>query len=171
MKNVDAELWIVGEGPLRQQLEQQSLQNGQNIRLLGKVDDIQNYHAAADLFVLPSINESEAYGIVQMEAMASGKAVVNTDLLSGVPYVSRSGETGITVPPCNSGALREAIVTLLSNRELREQMGRNAAKRVESEFDIEVVRRRTSALYQRLAARDRGIADNGSTDEQRESSY
>lgn len=152
MDGVDAELWIVGDGPLRKQLEQQASALKGKVHFLGSVPDVENYHAAADLFVLSSVNRSEAYAIVQMEAMAAGKPVVNTALDSGVPYVSQSGESGLTVPPADAKALREAINILLGDSEMRDQMGKNGMRRVQSEFDISLVKQQTLELYRRMAA-------------------
>ena len=152
MKEVDAELWIIGEGPLRDQLNQQGAALSGKVRLLGSVPDVANYHAASDVFVLSSINRSEAYGIVQMEAMAAGKPVVNTLLESGVPYVSKSGESGLTVPPADPKALSKAINILLSDPKMREEMGRNGMLRVASEFDVSRIKQQTLEVY-RAAAR------------------
>src|SRR6266567_2173823 len=120
------------------------------VKLLGKVDRVQDYYAAADIFALASINEAEAYGIVQMEAMASRLPVVNTSLPSGVPYVSRSNESGLTVPPRDIDALASAINSLLGNESMRCEFGEAARRRVETEFDIQRVKERTLELYYRV---------------------
>lgn len=102
MTRIGANLLIIGEGPLNQSLQQQARELGvaDRIFFLGKVDgSIVPYYHASDVFILPSIARSEAFGIVQLEAMACGRPVVNTQLASGVPFVSIDGETGITVPP------------------------------------------------------------------------
>src|SRR5579863_221188 len=103
MAHVRGHLLIVGEGPLRASLERDAVAGGARDRVtfLGHLspDDVIACYHAADVFALPSVARSEAFGIVQLEAMACAKPVVNTRLDSGVPYVSLDGVTGITVPP------------------------------------------------------------------------
>jgi len=111
------------------------------------------YYHAADVFVLPSVNRSEAFGLVQVEAMACGKPVVNTELASGVSFVSRHEETGLTVPPCDSNALAAALQTLLRNGEMRARMGIAARHRVATEFNVEVMAQRTLNVYQSVMNR------------------
>ena len=94
MAHVPATLVIVGEGPLREPLEALSreLGLGKRVRFVGGVSTITRffpYYLASDIFVLPSVARSEAFGIVQLEAMACRLPVVNTQLDSGEPYVSR----------------------------------------------------------------------------------
>ena len=110
--------------------------------------EIVPYYHAADIFVLPSIARSEAFGIVQLEAMACGKPVVNTNLASGVPFASLDGITGITVEPANADALVEAINRLLGNSSLRAKYGEAAKRRVQSEFTVGVMVQRTRDLYE-----------------------
>ena len=103
MKAVDGTLLLIGTGPLHEALSAEIQDRGlqEKVHMLGDVPDDQlpNYYSAAELFVLPSVERSESFGIVQLEAMACGRPVINTQLESGVPYVSENGVTGIPSPP------------------------------------------------------------------------
>jgi rhamnosyl/mannosyltransferase len=150
-----AALVIVGEGPSRGRLETEieALGLTGRVHLLGNVPDPTVYYHACDLFVLPSIARSEAFGIVQLEAMACGKPVVNTLIEgSGVPFVSCDGETGLTVPPADPGALATAIGRLLRDDRLRAQLGVAARHRVQEHFTLEQMRDSTLAVYHRVIA-------------------
>jgi len=152
MARIDATLMLVGDGPLRQPLERLARELGvaSRIEFLGEMQprEIVPYYHAADIFVLPSIARSEAFGIVQLEAMACGKPVVNTNLASGVPFASLDGITGITVEPANADALVEAINLLLGDSSLRAKYGEAAKRRVQSEFTVGVMVQRTRDLYE-----------------------
>ena len=152
MRQIDAHLLLIGEGPLHQQLLEQVTASGvqDKVSFLGNVSDLRPYYHACDVFALPSVAVSEAFGIVQLEAMACGKPVVNTQLPSGVPWVSQNGITGITVPPCDVDALAEAVSLLLSQPELAARYGRAARRRVEQEFATERMLARTLSLYSRI---------------------
>lgn len=78
--------------------------------------------------------------------MRLGKPIINTNLGTGVNYVSIHNETGITVEPKNSTALASAINTLLGDNALREKLGQNARKRVEMLFDINKVKEKYKNL-------------------------
>lgn len=154
MKNINGKLLIVGEGPLESRLRSQVTELGieDKVVFLGKLQDrdMAVYYHACDIFVLPSIARSEAFGIVQLEAMACGKPVVNTDLPTGVPGVSRSGETGITVPPADSTALSEAINKLLTDSNFRKTCGGNARRRVEERFSMSRMIDDVYKVYQKV---------------------
>jgi rhamnosyl/mannosyltransferase len=157
MKEVDGHLVIIGEGPLRGELEREAERAGVEGRVtfLGHVEEVAPYYHAADLFALPSVARSEAFGIVQLEAMACRKPVVNTRLDSGVTYVSVDGVTGLTVPPADSEALAAALNQLLTDPALAERYGRAARLRVEREFDLARMGRRTRQLYEEVMSRPR----------------
>ncbi|HSH96398.1 MAG TPA: glycosyltransferase, partial [Roseimicrobium sp.] len=108
-RSLDAVVWIVGTGPLRRELEMlaEEMGVGSRVRFWDDASDSQVAALlhACDVFVLPSITPNEAFGMVQIEAMACGKPVVSCRLPSGVPWVNRDGETGRIVPPADAGAL------------------------------------------------------------------
>ncbi|HEX5734936.1 MAG TPA: glycosyltransferase [Blastocatellia bacterium] len=153
MSKVEGRLLIVGDGPLRSELEREARNRrvADRVIFLGEVEDVAPYYHASDLFVLASIARSEAFGIVQLEAMACGKPVINTRLDSGVPFVSLDGVTGITVPAADPDALAGAINLLLDNPELRSKYGEAARRRVEQEFSLDQMVRRTFHLYTEIA--------------------
>jgi len=154
MREVDGHLLIVGDGPLRRELETQTAESGlqDKVTLLGEIhnDDIVPYYHAADVFALASVARSEAFGIVQLEAMACGKPVVNTNLDSGVPWVSQDGVTGITVPPKDPVALAGAITKLLDDADMRKQYGAAARLRVETEFSQDLMVARMLETYREV---------------------
>jgi glycosyltransferase involved in cell wall biosynthesis len=152
MARIDATLMLVGDGPLRRPLERLARELGveNRIEFLGEMQprEIVPYYHAADIFVLPSIERSEAFGIVQLEAMACGRPVVNTNLASGVPFASLDGITGVTVEPANVDALVSGINRLLGDASLRTMYGEAARRRVQSEFTIAAMVERTRHLYE-----------------------
>ena len=155
MQRIDGRLLLVGNGPLRSKLEAQITRLGleNRVSLLGGVDDITPYHLAADVFVLPSVTRAEAFGLVQLEAMAASVPVVNTALNSGVPYVSLHENTGFTVPPGDSFALADAINRLLADDALRHRFGTAARARLESHFTVGAMVAQTVAVYTSILAR------------------
>jgi len=154
MEEVNANLLIVGTGQLEWELKMQARNSPakNKVWFMGEVPDadIAAFFHACDVFVLPSIVRSEAFGIVQLEAMACGKAVVSTDLTTGVPWVNQDGKTGIVVPPRDPRSLSKAINRLLNNTELRMEYGMNGRKRVERKFTKELVAERVMDVYDEI---------------------
>lgn len=132
-KEIDARLIIVGDGPLKDSLKKIS---DEKIIFAGKVDDLLPYYHLCDIFVLPSITRQEAFGMVLVEAMACSKPCITTNI-SGMPYVI--GDSGILVEPKNVKQLKDAIIKLLRDDGLRENLGLKARKRVQNKFTSEVV--------------------------------
>ena len=96
------------------------------IAWLGEVPDADLpalYHLA-DLFVLPASHPSEAFGLVQVEAMAAGLPVICTELGTGTSYVNQNGVTGLVVPPRDPQAMAEAVNVLLADPPRRAGAGR-----------------------------------------------
>jgi glycosyltransferase involved in cell wall biosynthesis len=115
-------------------------------------DDVKAWLHAADVLVLPSITAAEAFGFVQLEAMASGTPVVSTRVASGVPWVNRDNETGFVVPPGDVVALRHALERLLADPPLRARFGTAGVARVQSEFTMAAMADRLVALCHAVAA-------------------
>ncbi len=136
-----AELFIVGTGADEQELKADAKKSGDRIHFLGRLSDreLKCAFADCDVFVFPSVEKSEAFGIVQLEAMVYGKPVINTDLDTSVPYVSVHGETGLTVPPGDAAALGKAMSTLADDKQLREKLGKNGRKRVDEQFTLDIM--------------------------------
>ena len=155
MPKVRGHLLLIGDGPLRASLEAQAQRAGvaDRVTFLGEVPDVAPYHRAADVFVLPSVTRAEAFGIVQLEAMTCETPVVNTALDSGVPFVSRHEETGLTVPPGDSGALAIAINRLLDDPDLRRRLGRAGRLRAQTEFSASAMVSKTLDLYESTTGR------------------
>lgn len=144
MKNVEDAVYLIGgSGPLAEEFEKYIKENNlsEKVIMLGRIsdEDVALYYQACDIYLLPSVMQSEAFGIVQLEAMRCGKPVINTNLGTGVNYVSINNETGLTVEPAKSDELSNAINILLKDDLLRKKLGQNARKRVEALFDIDKI--------------------------------
>jgi rhamnosyl/mannosyltransferase len=155
LTHINARLVVVGTGPMQGDWQALAAQTGvaDRIAWLGEVPDADLpalYHLA-DLFVLPASHPSEAFGLVQVEAMAAGLPVVCTELGTGTTYVNRDGETGRVVPPRDPTALAAAVNDLLAAPSTRRALGAAAHAR-SAEFDLENMISRTLELYQRIVA-------------------
>ncbi len=137
---------VVGDGPLRQALEEESRTLGLDGRLffVGERADIPQILAAMDIFVLPSITEGLPLTI--LEAMAAGKPVVATRV-GGLPEVILDGETGLLVPPRDPHALAQALARLLSDRRQAVEMGQKGRQRVMEHFTVTVMVRQIEEQY------------------------
>jgi rhamnosyl/mannosyltransferase len=155
----DALLVLGGSGPLTASLKSfassLSLQN--RVLFTGRIPDdaLPAYYHAADVFCLPSVEPSEAFGLVQVEAMACHKPVVSCELGNGVTYVNRHGTTGLVVPPRNPEALANAINMLLADVGLRHRMGEAGHARAMEEFTAAHMCTSTLAVYESLLAAHR----------------
>lgn len=140
MKSVEARCLIIGEGPLRHELEAAARTAGASDRInfLGEIDDDQRsaYLHAADLFVLPSTSRAEAFGISMLQAMACGTPAISTELGTGTSWVNVDNRTGIVVPPKDPAALAGAIKAMLRDTLKTKEMGLAAQERVNQEFTL-----------------------------------
>lgn len=153
----DTQLVIGGEGPLTnawKKLASESAAHGR-IHFAGLIphSDLPAYYQACDIFCLPAVNQAEAFGIVQVEAMACAKPVVSTKLNNGVDFVNQDGVSGFTVEPSNVAALAHALNALLADDALRLRLGQQALQRAVEEFSLEALRSKTLRVYQEAVLR------------------
>lgn len=151
LTQLDATLVIVGAGPEEQRLRDlaQAFGIARRVHFAGRVADadLPSYYQAADVFVLASHLRSEAFGIVQLEAMAAGLPVVSTELGSGTSEVNQHGQTGFVVQAADPHALAQALRVLLANDDLRRRLGAQAQMRVLSSYTDDQMIERTLAVY------------------------
>lgn len=153
--NDDCVVLIGGKGPLKEHLQDLIDEQGvtDRVKLIGFIGDkeLPDYFGACDLFCLSSIWKTEAFAIVQLEAMACGKPVVATNIPeSGVSWVNRNGVSGLNVDPQNADALAEAIITILSDEQLYRRLSEGAKQRYETLFTKRLMTKNCLAMYQAL---------------------
>lgn len=153
--NDDSLLLIIGTGELETHLKNRvrELKLEDKVVFLGKVNDLErnSFLYACDLFVLSSVFKTEAFAIVQVEAMALGKPVVSTEIPgSGVQWVNKNQVSGITVPIKDSKLIGEAINKIVSDSALQEKLSKGALNRFETEFTQERMTERIIKLYHQL---------------------
>jgi rhamnosyl/mannosyltransferase len=151
---------IIGHGPLEKSLRQLAKDVGVSDRVVWlnylTPDELVGAYYAARALWFPSSARSEAFGLVQVEAMACGTPVINAQISgSGVPWVCPHDETGLTIPVNDPAALAAAANRLLNEEGLRARLGAAAAERARREFDHTVMARRSVAVYERTIARER----------------
>jgi len=145
---------IAGDGPRRTDWESLAaeLRLDSQVRFTGDVPDaeLRAMFQAASMLVLPSVTRAEAFGYVQIEAMACGKPVVSTDVPSGVSWVNQHERTGLVVPAGAIEPLRAAIVRLTADPALRRRLGDAGRERVEREFTLVRLRERLRGFYEEM---------------------
>ena len=143
----DCRLLVVGSGPQEREARRYVMTRRLGgVEFLGRVSDDEKAQLfkTADVYVSPATGR-ESFGIVLLEAMAAGTAIVCSDI-HGYKGVVRRGTDGLLVPPRKPKALAEAIRTLLADDELRERMGRSGTVRAE-EFSWERVTAKVEDYY------------------------
>ncbi|MBI5566781.1 MAG: glycosyltransferase [Chloroflexi bacterium] len=154
LPQIDAQLLVVGVGPMLDEWQAYTRSRGvaDRVTWLGEVSDADLpalYHQS-DLFVLPATQSSEAFGLVQVEAMASGIPTICTELGTGTSYVTQHEQTGLVVPPNDPCALAEGINRLLADTAWRKTLGAAARARAQAEFSVERMIDRVLDVYQTL---------------------
>ena len=143
---------VVGDGPNKENLLAEVLAHGvqDRIKFIGYVEDNEMHAllAACDVFVLSSVMKTEAFGIVQIEAMSLGKPVIATKIPeSGVSWVNADGVSGLNVPVRDATALAEAIRRICSDDSLHQVLAQGARNRYLESFTIERMIEKTIKVY------------------------
>jgi glycosyltransferase involved in cell wall biosynthesis len=141
---------IVGDGDLRQSYEQlaDKLGIGNNVIFAGRVQvsELPAFYRASDLVVLPSIDKTEAFGLVLLEAQASGRPVIASNL-PGVRTLVEEGLTGYLVEPGNVEDLAKKISKLLGDAQALKRFSVAARKRAEEKYDKDKIIVRLEQVY------------------------
>ncbi len=152
----EARLVVVGTGPMEREWKNLARELGvaERVKFVGEAADadLPAYYAACDVFVLPCSERSEAFGMVQLEAMAAGRPVVSCDVGTGVAWVNQNEVTGLVVPPRDPAALASAVRRLLAEKELREKLGAAGRERVMAEFTVEKMVEGVMRVYEQAIA-------------------
>jgi len=148
-------LVIVGSGPLTEELQKKAV----SLKIQNRIVWIKDVspsmltwlYSKATALLFPSTHKSESFGIVQIEAMAQGCPVINTNIPgSGVPYVSLDDISGITIEPTNIQALTDACIRISLDLELRQKYAIGAKKRAQQMFSATLMAQRYEQLYSSL---------------------
>jgi rhamnosyl/mannosyltransferase len=155
LRSVPGTLLVIGTGPLAGELRTRAKELGVPDRVVffghATPEQVIGAFHAATAFWFPGTARSEAYGLAQVEAMASACPVINTAIAgSGVPWVCRDGLEGLTVPVNDPAALAAAANRLLHEPGLRDRLAAAGRERAASEFDHRTMAERSLAIYRGL---------------------
>ena len=148
----EARLLLAGEGPQQKQLRELIVELGlsANVSMLGHIprQELEQHFTSAWVQAVPSIRE-ETFGLVSAEAMIRGTAVVASSS-GGLNEIVQNGQTGFLVPPGDINLLAEALIRILKNRDLAEQMGNSGRELALKHFTGEICVKKFITLYQNL---------------------
>ena len=154
LRSLAGEAVIIGEGPLLQDLRKLALELGVSDRVMfkGRLEpgEIKAYLHAARVLAFPSITAAEAFGLVQLEAMASGLPIVNTDLPTAVPKIARHDREALTVMPNDPDALSQALKSILEDESIAKRLGQAGRVRALSEYSQATYVSRVEGVYNEL---------------------
>ena len=142
LRTKDWRLTIIGEGDLKPDYQKMAkqLKVENKVNFLGKIEDkeLPLIYRRADLFILPSTTREEAFGLVLLEAMASGLPLIASDL-PGVRSVFIDGVQGFLARPGDARDLQNKIEKIISNSNLLKKMSRNSRKLAETKYKAEII--------------------------------
>lgn len=153
---------IGGKGPLHDSLQELILKQGveDRVKLIGFIadEDVPTYYGACALFCLPSVWKTEAFGIVQIEAMSCGKPVISTHIPdSGVSWVNAEGQSGLVVDVKNPEALAEAIKRIAEHPQHMGRLSAGSLARYETHFTREKMINKCLEVYARVGLDTRKV--------------
>lgn len=147
-------LLLGSEGPLTSKLQLQvKISNlEKQVFFIGQINkqELPAYYHACDVFCLPSIDQSETFGVAQLEAMACAKPVVCCDVTHAASNLNQDGLTGLVVSPCCPLELANAILKLYQNPKLRHSLGCSAYHYAKQNFTTQKMVAKVKALYQEI---------------------
>jgi len=160
---VPSVLVMVGDGPDRVHAEAEARELGVSDRVffLGKIDTVAPLLAGADVFLLPSTNES--FGLSALEALASGVPVIGSNA-GGLPEVVRQGETGFLCTVGDVEAMSDAAITLLEDRNLWQSMSTRAAADARERFSLDSIVADYEAFYEYTLGRPTAAVPHAQAD-------
>jgi glycosyltransferase involved in cell wall biosynthesis len=148
----EVKLIFAGRGQMCDELKEltKQMKLEDDVIFTGFVEDEHKplYYKASDIFCLPSTTMAESFGIVNLEAMASGIPIVGSNL-GGIPDVVKEGENGLLADPCNVNMLADSLLLLLKDDELRKDMGNNGLDRVKN-YSWDKIAKETEDLYKNI---------------------
>lgn len=141
---------VVGDGPLRSQIEGRASNIQDVVWFAGERSDVQSLLVLMDVFVLPSLGEGISNTI--LEAMSAAKPVVASNV-GGNPELVDDGETGLLFPARDTGALAKALLTLIGDEKMRVRMGKSAQQKVRERHDWQSTVDAYLAVYDQVLGR------------------
>lgn len=151
MRGLEGKLSIIGEGPLKESLQQlaETMNLKERVEFCGYVSEqmLLEKYQKADILVLPSTDAGEAFGYVLIEAMACRTALISTELRTGTSWVNADGQTGFVIPPKDVKSLHNVLKRLSEDRALLEQFKNNALHRAHEQFSLNRMLRETENIY------------------------
>jgi glycosyltransferase involved in cell wall biosynthesis len=143
---------LIGDGPLRHQTKEQAQIAGiaDRVHFFGIVDEPTKIRSLAmmDMLLLPSVETTEAFGVVQIEAQLMSVPVIASRLPTGVTDITIDGDTGLLVPPGDAEALTRSISRLINDPALAARLGTAGRAHALENFTFEVFQRRIEELFE-----------------------
>jgi N-acetyl-alpha-D-glucosaminyl L-malate synthase BshA len=148
-KKIKIKVLMVGDGPERYLAEEQCRKENlcPQVLFLGKQENISELLSISNLSLIPSASES--FGLVALESMACGIPCISTNA-GGLPEVNRNGETGITVDVGDIDGFADAILNILSDKELAKRMGKNGREIARTLYSAEVIIPKYIQYYEKI---------------------